>query len=149
MSDFTKEIYEDVVIEIVNINRATLKEAIEFKAVLISEIDNGCKKMIIDLSSCEYMDSTFLGTIVVALKKISSIDGKIVLISPKTFAFDMLHVTGTIKLFEVFETIDEALNYFDKVDSTSNLGMTKKDKGLEQGLKLNQKESVKTSRSTF
>ena len=149
MGDFIKEIYEDVVIEVVNINRATLKEAIEFKAVLTNEIDNGCKKMIIDLSSCEYMDSTFLGTIVVALKKINNANGKLVLISPKTFAYDMLHVTGTMKLFDVFDSMDMALEYFDGLNSTSNLGMTKKDKGLVQGSRSNQKESVKTSKSTF
>ena len=150
MGDFIKELYEDVVIEIINMTRATLKEAIEFKTVLTSEIDNGCRKMIIDLSNCNYMDSTFLGTIVVAFKMISNVNGKLVLISPKTFAYDMLHVTGTMKLFNVFESMDSALQYFDGLNSTSNIDMTKKDKGLEKNsVRINQKESVKTSRSTF
>ena len=56
MGDFIKELYEDVVIEIVNMTRATLKEASEFKTILTTEIDSGCKKMIIDLSGCDYMD---------------------------------------------------------------------------------------------
>ncbi len=151
MGDFIKELYKDVVIEIVNITRATLKEAIDFKTILISEIDNGCRKMIIDLSGCEYMDSTFLGTIVVALKKLTNINGNLVLISPKTFSYNMLYVTDFLKLFEVFESMDEALKYFDGLNSASNLEVTKKNKGIEQQSngRFNHKESVKTSRSTF
>jgi anti-anti-sigma factor len=149
LGDFIKEIYEDVVIEIVNMTRATLKEAIDFKTILTSEIDTGCRKMIIDLSGCEYMDSTFLGTVVVALKKIANVNGNLVLIYPKTFAYDMLHVTGSMKLFEVFESMDQALQYFAGLNSAINLGMTKKDRDLEQNSKSNQKESVRTSRSTF
>ncbi len=150
MGDFIKEIYEDVVIEIVNITRATLKEAIEFKTILISEIDNGCKKMIIDLSGCEYMDSTFLGTIVVAFKKITNVNGNLVLISPKTFAYNMLHVTGTLKLFDAFESMDEALQYFDNINPPSAKETSNKAKGLEpQAVRPIHKESVRTSRSTF
>ena len=151
MSDFIKELYEDVVIEVVNIERATLKEAIDFKTILSSEIDNGCIKMIIDLSACNYMDSTFLGTMVVALKKIKSMNGKLVLISPKTFAYDMLHITGTIKLFDVFDSMEEALQYFDnsKSDLKDENSANKENEFQKLPIKAVHKGSVRTSKSTF
>ncbi len=150
MGDFIKELYEDVVIEVVNITRATMKEALDFKTILSNEIDNGCIKMIVDLSSCAYMDSTFLGTIVVALKKMRTVNGKLVLISPKTFAYDMLHVTGTLKLFDVFESMENALKFFDELNSVPQVKLKKRDEVLKQEQeKIIHKESVRTSRSTF
>ena len=42
--DFTKEKHDDVVIEVVNLTRATLKEAEEFKQTLVQDIERGSKK---------------------------------------------------------------------------------------------------------
>jgi hypothetical protein len=36
--DFTKEKYADVVVEVVNLSRATLKEAEEFKQTLVQDM---------------------------------------------------------------------------------------------------------------
>lgn len=113
--DFTQEIYNDVTVETVNMERATMKEALEFKDILLNNIDNGCRKLIIDLSSCAFIDSTFLGSLVVVMKKMKNAGGEIILVSPKSFAYDMLQVTGTLKLFSMYILLKEALAHFDVV----------------------------------
>ncbi len=151
MGDFIKNYFEDITILVVNLSRATLKEAIEFKYLVLAEIDKGCKKLIVDLSDCSYMDSTFLGTIVVALKKITSSNGKMALVSPNSSAYEMLYISGTLKLFENFSSLNEAIDYFEK----SNLDSVEKDVKNVNALKENKpakpphNEPVRTSKSTF
>ena len=62
--DFDKTKNNNVVVLKVNLVRATLKEAEEFKNQLMEEIKLGNKKMVVDLSICEFIDSTFLGSLV-------------------------------------------------------------------------------------
>ena len=78
--EFTKETYDKVLVEIVNLERATLKEAEQFKKVLIEDIQDGYKNLVVDLNSCEFIDSTFLGALVVSLKKATSLGGDLRLV---------------------------------------------------------------------
>ena len=78
--DFNKEKYNDVLVEVVNLTRATLKEAEEFKLTLLHDIEEGAKKIVVDISECEFIDSTFLGALVVSLKKITSLGGDLRLV---------------------------------------------------------------------
>ncbi len=59
---FIKEEHNDVIVEVVDLTRATLSEADEFKQRLTENIENGYKKIVVDLSDCEFIDSTFLGS---------------------------------------------------------------------------------------
>ena len=74
--DFVREEHGSVLVEKVNLTRATLKEAEEFKSHLVADIKNGWQKIVVDLSECEFIDSTFLGALVVSLKKITNLGGK-------------------------------------------------------------------------
>ena len=56
-----EETIDDIIVEIVNLDRATLLEAEELKRQVNDKIDNGYRKVIIDLTSVEFLDSTFLG----------------------------------------------------------------------------------------
>jgi hypothetical protein len=61
--EFFREEKGDVVVITVNLKRATMVEAEEFKQVLVNDIQRDFKK-IVYLSSCEFIDSTFLGSLV-------------------------------------------------------------------------------------
>jgi len=111
MSFFSEKI-KDVIVEVIGINRATFKEAEEFKKLLNKDIDNGHSKIIVDLSNCNFMDSTFLSTIVTALKKVSKIGGNLKLVGVHSEAQALLELTGTIKVFEIYKTKDEAVKSF-------------------------------------
>lgn len=110
--DFIRSEKNGIIIFRVNLFRATLKEAEEFKSMLNKDIDFGKNKLVIDLSFCEFIDSTFLGTIVISLKKVTAIGGDIKLIGFQPAVRSMLELTRISKVFETFESTDEALNSF-------------------------------------
>ncbi len=109
MFDFEKEYSSDIVIINVNISRATVKEAHEFKKYIEEEIRKKKLKIIIDLSSCDFIDSTFIGVLVVMLKKLADIGGELRIVEPPSIAHTILTVTGTLKVFNTHKTRSEAI----------------------------------------
>ncbi len=110
--DFTKESIKDVSLFRVNVPRATMNEAEEFKFSLSEEINNGVKNLVVDLSDCDYIDSTFLGTLVVTLKKVTAQGGDLRLIGFKPAVRSMFELTRMYRVFETFESKDEAVKSF-------------------------------------
>ena len=110
--DFTKEKYNDVLVEVVNISRATLKEAEEFKLTLLQDIEEGAKKIVVDISECEFIDSTFLGALVVSLKKITSLGGDLRLVGFQPSVHSMFELTRMYRVFESYKTKEEAIKSF-------------------------------------
>lgn len=110
--DFDKSTNKNVVVLKVNLVRATLKEAEEFKNQLLEEINLGNKKIVVDLSICEFIDSTFLGSLVVALKKVTSDGGDLRLVGFKPAVSSMFELTRMYRVFESFETKEEAVKSF-------------------------------------
>jgi anti-anti-sigma factor len=110
--DYMRSEKKGVVLFKVKLVRATLKEAEEFKNMLRKDIDSGHKKLVIDLSSCEFIDSTFLGTIVISLKKVTAVGGDIKLVGFQPAVRSMFELTRISKVFETFESSNEALNSF-------------------------------------
>lgn len=113
MMDFKIDDLENKVCLItVNINRATLEEAEKFKSLLFEKIQIGIKKVIIDLSECEFIDSTFLGSLVVSLKKTTGSGGDLRLIGFKPSVETMFELTRMYRVFESFKTKEEAISSF-------------------------------------
>ena len=112
--DFIKESFEEIVVEVVNLSRATLKEAEEFKKVLTQEIEGGSRKMVVDLSECEFIDSTFLGALVVSLKKITSLGGDLKLVGFQPAVHSMFELTRMYRVFEAYPSKLEAIQSYGK-----------------------------------
>lgn len=110
--DFTKEIIWNIVIHNINISRATYKEAQAFKKSLLDDNDLPNLKVIIDLSLCEHIDSSFLGVIVLAIKNINCHGGEVKLVIPNPNNITLLNSTGLIRVFNIYNTRDEALDSF-------------------------------------
>ncbi len=110
--DFTKEKYADVLVEVVNLTRATLKEAEEFKLTLSQDIEEGAKKIVVDISQCEFIDSTFLGALVVSLKKITGLGGDLRLVGFQPAVHSMFELTRMYRVFESYKTKEEAIQSF-------------------------------------
>lgn len=109
MLDFEKEYSGDIVILTVNLSRATVKEAHEFRKFIDDEISKKKLKIIIDLSPCDFLDSTFIGVLVVTLKKLADIGGELRIIEPPSIAHTILTVTGTLNIFNTHKTKSEAI----------------------------------------
>lgn len=110
--EFTRETQGEILVITVNLFRATLKEADNFKQTLVSEIDQGWKKIVVDLSYCEFIDSTFLGALVVSLKKVTSIGGDLRLVGFQPSVHSMFELTRMYRVFESFKTQEEAIKSF-------------------------------------
>jgi anti-anti-sigma factor len=110
--DFSREIIGDVLIEKVNFSRATFKEAQIFKNRLEYDILKGNLKIIIDLNQCEYIDSTFLGTLVVILKKMAERSGEIKYVIPQPSALYLFKITGLYSVLNLYRNKEEALESF-------------------------------------
>jgi len=112
MEDFEKKIEKDVVIEVINLSRATYKEAQIFKKILEEDVEKKFRKLVVDISQCEFLDSTFLGTLVFGKKAVNKIGGELKIVEPES-AFKVLQEkTATLQVFESYKTVVEAINSF-------------------------------------
>lgn len=109
---FSIENLGDIVVARVNLSRATFREAEEFKSKISEQLENGFTKIIVDLSDCNFIDSTFLSTMVSVLKNVSKKGGSLKLIGVHAEAQALLELTGTAKIFEIYESKEQAIKSF-------------------------------------
>lgn len=102
----------DILIEIVNLDRATLREAEKFKELLTLNIEQGERKIIVDLSACEFIDSSFLGALVHVLKKIVKSGGDLKLVGFKPAVRSMFELTRMFRVFETYSNLKEAVESY-------------------------------------
>jgi len=111
--DYLQEVYEDVLVQVVDLTRATLREADEFKYTLSKSIEQGYRKIVVDLSLCEFIDSTFLGALVVSLKKVTTMGGDLRLVGFHPAVHSMMELTRMHRVFEFYPTKEDAINSFE------------------------------------
>jgi len=110
--NFEKEINDDIVIEKVNLIRATYKEAEEFRVFVQSDIEAGWQKIIIDMENCEFMDSSFLGVLINFLKQVARSKGSLKLASVHDDAQVILDITKIADLFNIYPDNESAIKSF-------------------------------------
>lgn len=121
--DFESLLVNDLAIEIVNLSRATYKEAGHLKKNLDELIKSNQKKIIVDISQCEFIDSTFLGALVLALKSSAKIGGDVRLVKPHEIVKTLMDKAGTLNVFNLYDSVDEAIKSFEiKGDQNYYLG---------------------------
>ncbi len=109
-----EETIDDIIVEIVNLDRATLLEAEELKRQVNDKIDSGYRNVIIDLTSVEFLDSTFLGIIVNTLKKVAKLGGDLKLVGFKPNVRSMFELTRLFRVFESYSELQDAIKSFHK-----------------------------------
>ena len=122
--DFTVERIKDVMVVRVNFSRATLKESKELKSILFDGIDIGERKIIVDLAMCEFVDSTFMGTLVVSLRKVSALNGDLKLVELHQSARALFELARLFRIFETFNSQEEAMESFNKSQVQLNKSQT-------------------------
>ncbi|MDP2362714.1 MAG: STAS domain-containing protein [Ignavibacteria bacterium] len=111
--DFLYEEFGEVCIETLNFSRATLKETDIFRKRIKDNITNGKKNIIIDLSFCDYCDSSFIGALVVCTKKTGLENVKFaIVVSENSYMAYLIHSTRLDKVLTIFKTRDEALKHY-------------------------------------
>ena len=112
MQSFSKEIMEDVLVEVVNIERATYKETDEFRNRLKKDIEDGWRKIIVDLKNNSFMDSTFLGSLIISLKTVSKLGGDLRIADVRGDTKAIFEFTGTSRVFKIYKSREAAVNSF-------------------------------------
>ena len=107
-----QEEHGSIIVEVISLKRATLAQADAFKKILFKDIETGWRKIIIDLTDCEYIDSTFLGAMVISLKKIKGLGGNLRLVGVQAEMMHMFQLTRVDGIFEIHETKEDALESF-------------------------------------
>jgi anti-anti-sigma factor len=109
IKEFITETVKDVFIVKINLKRATLEEAGMLNKILSSEITNGWNKLLIEMYDVEYIDSTFIGALVINLKKIKELNGNLKLVGFKASVYNIIQRINLDKTFEIFNSRIEAL----------------------------------------
>ncbi len=112
MGDFEKQLLGDVLIEKVNLQRATIMEASIIKTRLFEDIQLNNKKIIVDISECAFIDSTFLGALVVSLRRTRETDGDIKIVITSSFTEGVINYSGALRVFESYTSVEDALKSF-------------------------------------
>ena len=112
MDDFQIDLVKDVAVIKVNILTATHRDAKPLWEVLESKLIFNHKKIIIDLSFCNNVDSTFIGMIIKIFRKVQERDGKLKMVYPEVKDAEVFTVTGLPKIINFYNTLEEALGSF-------------------------------------
>lgn len=107
----------DVVIVNLNSSKATISEAISFKDFLLNVIENESSRIILNCRSVVYMDSSFLGALVFALKKSLAAKGETVILrsEEENPVWTMFSLTKMDRVFKLFTNEDDAVKSFSQL----------------------------------
>ena len=109
MESIERKIENYAVVFNVNLVRATLIEATEFKDLLEETIAENDKDIIVNLSACEHLDSTFLGVLVSSYKKLKGQSRTLVIIEPIEQSSIFLTLNSIGKIFPLYTSVKVAL----------------------------------------
>ena len=109
MENFKKIFVDRVLVIEVNLTRATMNEAIAFRKILEEEINFFHTNLVIDLSKCDYIDSTFFGAIVMTAKMLSNIGSRLKVVEPNIVGKYLFTYTNTVKVFDTYKTREDAI----------------------------------------
>jgi anti-sigma B factor antagonist len=82
--------------------------ATDFKQKMTAWIDGGNRRIVLNLSKVDFIDSSGLGAVISALKKIGD-NGNIVICSVKDTVMSLFRLTRMDRVFEIFPSEEEAL----------------------------------------
>jgi anti-sigma B factor antagonist len=76
---------------------------------LIDLVSGGARHLIIDMEKVDFLDSTGLGVLVGALKRVRSEDGSLHLVCTQDRILKIFRITGLTKVFPIHASVEEAL----------------------------------------
>ena len=85
----------------------------ELKAALTDAIEEGRTRVVVDLSDTTFLDSTALGVLIGAVKRLRSRDGRMTIVNVDPNIAKTFEITGLDQIFTIRATRDEALAALD------------------------------------
>lgn len=75
---------------------------------LVELINSGHYHLVVDLEGVDFLDSTGLGVLVGALKRVRSHQGTLSLVCAQERLLKIFRITGLAKVFPIYATVDDA-----------------------------------------
>ena len=85
-----------------------LTSAPELRNRLAEVIDDGAQCIIVDLTGTDFLDSTGLGALVAALKRLRMRDGEIRIVCTPGHVRKVFEITSLDRVFPMHDTVEEA-----------------------------------------
>ncbi|KPK96121.1 hypothetical protein AMJ80_01795 [bacterium SM23_31] len=82
----------------------------DIQAKLLKLIDKGEKLIAIDSAQLDYISSAGLRVILIVLKKMKAVDGKLAVFALKDHIKEVFDISGFTSMLSIFKTQEEALN---------------------------------------
>jgi len=97
----------------INVPNANILVAPEFRKFILAIIESDKEKqLIVNFKNVNFVDSAFLAAMVVALKKITAINGDIKITNLQKPVRALFELTRLYKVFEIFEFEEDAVLSF-------------------------------------
>jgi anti-sigma B factor antagonist len=106
MINIYKELDDTLLVKL-DIKEASLENGDAFKAEVIGLFDKYKKSIVIDMTSVEYIDSSFLGSIVSAFKHLISFKSELMLASLSKDLTNLFGLTRLDKVFKIYNSLDD------------------------------------------
>jgi anti-sigma B factor antagonist len=81
------------------------------RQALNEAIDKGCGNVVVDLQELGFIDSSGLGVLVSALRRLKENGGTLRLVCTKESILKIFRITGLDKVFPIFSTVAEAQEF--------------------------------------
>jgi anti-sigma B factor antagonist len=101
-----------VLVVMVHEERLDAHNSDELKAEISRLFESGTKNLLVDLKEVRFIDSSGLGVLVSGYKNASTHQGSIKLCSLQTQVKSMFELTRLHRVFDIYQTIDEALESY-------------------------------------
>src|SRR6058998_1092934 len=85
----------------------------ELKQKLTDAIEGGRSRIVVDLSDTTFLDSTALGVLIGAVKRLRSRDGALTIVNTDQNIAKTFEITGLDQIFTIRPTRDEAIEALD------------------------------------
>jgi len=76
---------------------------------LIGLVNQGSHRIVVDLTAVDFLDSTGLGVLVGALKRVRTHDGDLSLVCDEPRILKVFEITGLTKVFAMYADVDQAV----------------------------------------
>ena len=98
----------DYLLADLNLKEANMSNADAFKAEVISILNREQKKLILSMHNVNYIDSTFLGAMVAALKHAIPLKLDIILVGLNKDIYELMSLIRLDKVFKIYDDFNSA-----------------------------------------
>jgi anti-sigma B factor antagonist len=85
----------------------------ELKAAIADAVDGGSTRIVVDLTQTTFLDSTALGVLIGAVKRLRSSEGALSIVNTDATIAKTFEITGLDQIFTICPTRDEAVEALD------------------------------------